>query len=173
MKKVMFYLFAALALLLLVWAVLAALTPKVYYQTSIGIGKPVEAVYRFLSDYQTAPQWITGLKRVEAISGVPAQAGFRSKYTFDEGGREVIFEEEVLAVEPGRSFQFVLNGPGVTMRTEMMLESLGDSTLLKMDNEVTPTSFMMRAMSPFFKGMTRSRQEADLQRLKQLLEGLN
>lgn len=167
----MFYLIAAIALLLLIWAAAAALTPEITYQTSIGIAKPAEEVFRFLSDYQTAPQWITGLKRVDAIAGTPGQAGFRSKYFFEERGREVIFEEEVLAVEPGRSVGFVLNGSDLTMHTEMVLESLGGSTLLKMDNEVTPTSFMMRAMSPFFKGMMRSRQEADLQRLKQLVEG--
>ena len=173
MKKVMFYLFAAVALFLVIWAIVVALTPKISYQTSVSIAKPVEEVYRFLSDYQTAPQWITGLKRVEAISGVPAQAGFRSKYTFDEREREVIFEEEVLAVEPGRSFKFVLNGPGVTMLNETTLEASGNATILNMSNEVTPVSFMMRVMSPFFKGMMRSRQEADLQRLKQLLEEKN
>ena len=169
----MFYFLAAVALLLVVWAIVVALTPKISYQNSVSIAKPVEEVYRFLADYQNAPQWITGLKQVEATGGVPGQAGFRSKYTFDENGREVIFDEEVLAVEPGHSFKFVLNGQGLTMLTGMTLEASGNSTLLKMDNEVTPASFTMRAMLPFLKGMMQSRHEADLQRLKQFLEGLN
>lgn len=164
------YFLAVAGLLLLAWAVLVAITPKVVYQTSVRIEKPAEEVYRFVGDYANAPRWLNGLTDVQVTGGTPGTKGSTARYTFVENGRTAIFDEEVLAVEPGKSIEFRLKSTDLILQTHLEVAPEGSAAIVSMDNEMTPLSFVMRALNPFVKGMMRGRQEADLKRLKEILE---
>ncbi len=170
MKKMITYLLAAVGLLLLIWAVLVVVTPKLIYRTSIRIEKPAEAVFGFIDDYANAPRWLNGLTDVQVTGGTPGTKGSTARYTFVENGRTVIFDEEVLAVEPGKSIEFRLKSDDLILHTYLEVVADGNAAILSMRNEVTPLSLVMRALNPFVKGMMRGRQEADLMRLKEILE---
>lgn len=163
------YILTAAGLLLLVWAVLIVITPKIAYQTSIRIEKSADEVFRFVGDYANAPRWLNGLTDVQVTGGTAGTKGSTARYTFVENGRTAIFDEEVLAVEPGKSIEFRLKSTDLILHTHLEVVPDGRAAILSMRNEVTPLSFFMRALNPFIKGMMRGRQEADLKRLKEIL----
>lgn len=170
MKKMTAFLLTAAGLILLTWAILILATPEISYQTSVRIGKPAADVYRFLADYANAPRWLAGLTDVQVTGGTPGTKGSTARYTFVENGRTAVFDEEVLAVEPGKFMEFRLKSHDLTLQTRCELLQEGSATVVSMHNGVTPLSFIVRAFLPFMKGMMYKRQAADLARLKELLE---
>ncbi len=141
------------------------------YTTTTEIEKPIDQVYALLSDETKVNLWIKGLVKLETINGIPGQVGFQGKYTFYENNRTVIFYEEITAVEPGRSFSAQMDSDGLTMEGHTLLEDLGGSTRLGVQQKVKGKSLFMKLMLPFLKGMMRKRQEEDFIRFKQLAEG--
>lgn len=142
----------------------------VTYNTQIEIPRSVKEVYAVISDYKKAPQWITGLKQIDILSGTPGREGAKSKYTFEERGKEVIFYEKMVEVQPESYFIYRLQSDAVNMEAKTALEPRNGHTVVKMNNKVQGNSFLMKLVLPFMKGMMKKRQLQDLQQLKALLE---
>ena len=143
----------------------------VTYQTSIRIQRPAPAVFAVMNDLDRVPQWLTGLKKVEALAGKPGQAGFRSRYTFEENGREVIFHEEVTEVRPPEYIAQRLESDSLQMESHIRIIAQGDDAEIRIVNQVRGKTLAMRLMLPLFRGVMRRRQEGDLGKLKRLAEG--
>lgn len=71
----------------------------------ISIDRPVEEVFAFVADGETAPTWRTGVLDVERVAGDGAGARYRQgvKGPF---GRRVPADYEVTVSEPGRLLAF-------------------------------------------------------------------
>lgn len=143
----------------------------VVYNTQIEIDRPVKDVYAVMSNIDKASQWITGLKKVEPLSGTPGQVGFESKYTFEERGKEVVFYEKILEVVPESHFSFHLRSDGIDMETKTVLKAQDGGTIVQMNNKVKANGLIMKLALPLMKGVMKKRQNQDLQQLKQLVEG--
>lgn len=143
----------------------------VVYDTQIEIARPVKEVYAVISNPEKATEWITGLKKIEAISGTPGQVGAESKYTFEERGKEVVFYEKMLEVQPESHFSFHLTSDAVDMESKTVLKSNGDRTIVQMHNKVNGNNLMTKLALPLMKGVMKKRQMQDLQQLKHLVEG--
>lgn len=140
------------------------------YETSVTIRKPLKETYDIIADYEKAPQWITGLKAVEPLEGTPGEAGSKANYIFEERGREIVFHEEVTAVEPYRSFRQRMEGGGVATEGEVHFQEQQGKTRILMKNKVWGRSWFMKLFLPLMKGMMRRRQMNDLENLKRLVE---
>lgn len=143
----------------------------VVYETQIKIDRPVKEVYAAMNSYEKAPQWITGLKKVEALSGTPGQAGSKSKYIFEERGKEVIFYEKILEVQPESYFTYHLTSDAVNVEAKTVLKPSDNGTVVQMHNKVSGNGLMMKLAMPLMKGVMKKRQEQDLQQLKAMIEG--
>ena len=141
------------------------------YKTTTKINKPLKEVYEAISNPDLVPKWLGGLQKLETISGIPGQEGYKSKYTFVENGRTAIFHEELVKVEPYDHFTFVLTGNGLVMEGHTTLSSEGSNTILECTTKVQAQSFGMRIMLLFAKGMMSKRQKQDFGRFKTMLEG--
>lgn len=141
------------------------------YTTKTLIQRPAAEVYALLSDDTQVTRWLKGLQKLETLAGTPGQKGFKGKYTFVENKRSIIFQEEITAADPGRSFRATLESDSLILEGFTKLEEQGDSTHLIATQQVRAKSFMMKLMLPLLKGMMRKRQAEDFQRFKQLAEG--
>lgn len=166
----MFTVLIAFAVLIAVFLIRGWITPSVSYQTKIAIDQDVDTVFAFFNDLEKTPLWISGLKKIEALSGVPGATGFRSRYYFEEGGRTTEFTEEVLEVKEKERFIFKLDSRDLTSLTTTRLTPVANGAEITMDNVVSGKSFLMKMMLPWVKGQMLKRQTADLQRLKGLVE---
>ncbi len=131
-----------------------------------------QKVFSALSNLEATYKWMTDLKRVEPLFGQPGEAGFKAKFVYQEGNKEVAFYEEVTEVNPPNSIRFTMNNNQVALKCHISLSQVDDNTLVKMNNRVRGKSFFMRAALPFFSGTMKKRQFRDLRRLKQYVESL-
>ncbi|MCO6477540.1 MAG: SRPBCC family protein [Phaeodactylibacter sp.] len=130
----------------------------------------MKETYDVIADYEKAPQWITGLKKVEPLEGTPGKAGFVANYIFEERGRKVIFHEEVTVVEPYNFFQQKMEGGGLATEGKVHFQEQQGDTRILMKNKVWGKSLLMKLFLPLMKGMMKRRQMNDLQNLKLLVE---
>lgn len=141
------------------------------YQTKTFVNRPVKEVYADIMNIDKVPLWLTGLQKLEPISGTPGEVGFKSRYTFVENGRTAVFEEVITAVEPRQFFSFLLESKEFQIEVTTQLEAQGQGTQIIVSNKVKAKSLMMKLMSPFLKGMMKKRQQEDFARFKALVEG--
>ncbi len=143
---------------------------KLTYQTTTQINKPLEEVYDAIANYKKAPLWLSSLKKVEPLSGIPGEAGFKSRYTFVENGRVAIFDEEVTKVVPYQFFEHYMESKDVILEGHTQFNAVNGGTQIVVSNQVKAKSFWMKLMFPFLKGMMKKRQEQDFKNLKELVE---
>ena len=140
------------------------------YETKITIDRPADQVYALITDPNKATRWITGLQKIERLSGTPGDVGYQSKYTYLENGRTVVFFEKVTRITPGESFCFDIGSDDLELNVETQLKRLGHQTHVHMKNRIKGKSLKMKIMLPLLKGVMRRRQMKDLQNLKEILE---
>lgn len=140
------------------------------YAYEIEIDRPVSEVYREYADPENLPRWLTGLQRIEHVSGTPGEVGSISKHVYLEKGRIIEMVETVTAHEPEKHFAGELETGGMQCRIYVDFVDQGDSTLMRLRSDFRSQSLMMKLMMPFMKGHIRERQEGDLKKFKALVE---
>lgn len=138
----------------------------VKYSSDITVERPAADVFPFLADISVFPQWMGG-RSTEPISQGPMTTGYRYRYQTDEG----LMEIEVTDFTPGeRVTAHTVSGPMNWMGTfEVADVGPGQSRVLS-TGEIR-MSGLMRLAEPFLGGEIGKREQAELVRLKALVEG--
>ena len=139
------------------------------FQSKATFEAPIEKVYDLMADITKAPNWITGLQKIEPLSGTPGQAGFEARYIFEENGKTVLFQEKVTKVDPYKYMAFQLEGPNINMQTEAHFKNLGDRTEVLYVNKAKGSNLGMKIFLPLLKSMMKKRQQADFEKFRSLL----
>ena len=132
------------------------------FETRTTVHCPSPKVYEVLMNLELLPQWLTGLKKVEPLSGVPGEEGFIANYIFEERGKEIVFREEVISITPGAKFTYVLESDAIWMEATTRLENKNSETEIVTSNKVKAKKWMMNLLLPFLKGMMKKRQNEDM-----------
>lgn len=140
------------------------------FETQVRIKKPVDEVFALLCDLDKSKDWMAGLEDIELTSGSLGEVGSRLKLVFNEGGRSIMFDEELLTIKENESFSFRLNSADIEMTTEIYLKRVDTKTEILMINVVKGKRFFMKLMMPFMRKVMVDRQMKDLGSLKTLME---
>jgi uncharacterized membrane protein len=138
---------------------------------SVVIDRPIEEVFRYITDLEKLPKWATGIRGARLVSGEPRQRGARYEVGGHILGRKqrghytvVVSEEDRLFEAEGSlgpldlhdRFTFDRTGTGVTVSQVSRVEARG----------------AMRVAQPLFGPLFSRIVEKDLRRLKKLLESM-
>ncbi len=139
--------------------------------TEIEIGRPRETVAAFAVDPGNATKWYRNIRSVEWESQPPLAVGSRLRFTAGFLGRTLEYTYEVREFEPGTRFVMSTSQGPFPMETTYSWADIGDAaTLMTLRNRGEPSGFA--AMSaPLLARAMRKANEADLRRLKELIEG--
>jgi uncharacterized membrane protein len=97
--------------------------------------------------------------------------GSVSKHIYLERGRTVELVETITAHEPEKRFAGNLEGQGVNGAIEVEFVDLGERTRVTARSDFRSRSFLMSLLMPLFGRGIRKRQQGDLRRFKELVEG--
>jgi uncharacterized membrane protein len=137
---------------------------------SIDIQRPVEAVFAFVADPRNGPKWQGALKEVRQVTpeGPPA-VGTKATFVASFLGVKLEPTTEITALEPNRSVSFTGRSGPLTLEGTYRVEAVGTGTRMSSTLQVEPGGLFAVA-GPLFAIQLRKQVEADLQRLKELLE---
>jgi hypothetical protein len=138
--------------------------------TQIEIKRPRDEVAAFAADPANATAWYKNIKAVEWEAPPPVAVGSRLRFRAQFLGRALEYTYEVREVEPGRRFVMATaQGPFPMETTYTWEDSEPGATRMGLRNRGEPSGFAS-VTAPVIALAMRRANEADLQRLKALLE---
>ncbi len=142
--------------------------PMVKTRSSIIINRPLSEVWNFLMDLHNYSLWAGGGGNMTATYGL--QAGSILTIEYQHMGKPYTSEIEITANDGfSRYTAHATRGP-IDFNVTYSLAEEGRSTRLTVDTEGEASAFMKLA-EPVIKQMSQTRQDANLQILKTVLEG--
>ena len=132
--------------------------------TEIVIERPREEVAAFAADPDNATAWYKNIK------SVAREPDGRLRFSAQFLGRTLDYTYEVREDEPGRRFVMsTAEGPFPMETTYTWEDAAGGGTRMTLRNRGEPAGFAA-VTAPVMTGAMRRANEADLRRLKELLE---
>jgi hypothetical protein len=138
--------------------------------TDIVIHRPREEVAAFAADPANATAWYKNIKAVEWETPAPAVAGSRVRFVAQFLGRTLEYTYEIRDLETGRRLVMSTSeGPFPMETTYEWSEEGAGRTRMSLRNRGEPAGFA-KLSAPIMARAMRNANEADLRRLKALLE---
>jgi uncharacterized membrane protein len=138
--------------------------------TEIEINRPRVEVSAFAADPANAPAWYKNIKAIEWQTSPPVVVGSRVRFRAQFLGRTLDYTYEVRELRPGRRFVMATaQGPFPMETTYTWDDTPHGATRMTLRNRGEPSGFAA-VTAPVMRRAMRKANEADLRRLKELLE---
>jgi uncharacterized membrane protein len=138
--------------------------------TAVEIDRPRQEVAAFAGDPANVTAWYKNIKSVELQTEPPLAVGSRMRFVAEFLGRTLDYTYEIRELEPGRRLVMSTEQGPFPMETTYSWEDAGPSqTKMTLRNRGEPTGFA-KVSAPLMALAMRRANEADLRRLKALLE---
>ena len=138
--------------------------------TEIEIRCGREEVAAFAADPSNATAWYKNIKSVEWQTPPPAVVGTKLRFRAEFLGRLLEYTYEVREIDPGRRFVMTTAQGPFPMETTYSWDDAGPGTTkMTLRNRGEPSGFAA-VTAPIMARAMRRANEADLRRLKALLE---
>ncbi len=139
--------------------------------TEIEIARPREEVAAFAADPSNATAWYKNIKAVEWDTPPPLAVGSKLRFRAQFLGRKLEYTYEVREIDPARRFVMATaQGPFPMETTYVWDDAAPGRTKMTLRNAGEPSGFAA-VTAPVMTLAMRRANEADLRRLKALLEG--
>jgi uncharacterized membrane protein len=135
----------------------------------ITINRPVADVFAYVTDPANLQSWQDSLKTIERPDDGPVRLGSRWTEKRTMMNRDTDASVEVVELQPDTRFTIESVSGQVQMRVEHDFASAGTGTKLRVAGE-SKAGGMMKLAGPMVKRQIKQMVEADLGRLKQVLE---
>ena len=157
-------------LLVLAFFALGFIKPEIQVTSSTVINRSPEVVWKVFTDPPRTKEWLTGLQRMETISGAHLAVGSRHRLTFREGNRWIEMDEVVTAVEAGRLYAFNSSMDVMKGSTNVRLMPKDGGTELAFESIYGGRSMFWRSIMVVMQGTIARREAGDMAKLKALVE---
>jgi uncharacterized membrane protein len=138
--------------------------------SEIEIDRPREEVATFAADPANATAWYRNIESVEWETPPPLTVGSKLRFRARFLGRTLEYTYEVREHEPGRRFVMATaQGPFPMETTYSWEEAAAGATTMMLRNRGEPAGFAA-VTAPVMSRAMRKANEADLRRLKAILE---
>ena len=138
--------------------------------TEVEIGRPRELVAAFAADPGNAAEWYRNIRSVAWETPPPALVGSRIRFIARFLGRTLEYTYEIREFDAGRRLVMSTAEGPFPMETTYTWEDAGSAaTRMTLRNRGEPSGFAS-VSAPLLARAMRRANEADLRRLKELLE---
>jgi uncharacterized protein YndB with AHSA1/START domain len=140
---------------------------KVIY--SVEIRRPVETVFKFVSNCNNDPLWRAGILQIEQKPGDQLSLGARTREVIDFLGQPTETESEVTEYEPNRKVSFCTVRGKIPFQSFRTVQPTANGTRFTYSMEPQLCGVYAKA-TPVIVSNLAKRAQADVSRLKALLE---
>ena len=143
------------------------------YKLETLINKPRLDVWRIFDNLENVPKWQPALTNFETLSGMPGHVGAISKLTYKEGEREFSLIEKVTHRDEPHGLDGIYeNNFADNVIKNRFIEQGKDQTIWVVETEYKFKTPLMMVMGNVLKKNYVKRTQRDMQRFKEMAEGL-
>ena len=138
-------------------------------ERSVIIKAPIEKVWAYEDDVNNATKWSSNIVEAKLTSPGPTRVGTTYAYIIQVIGQKMETTGEITAYDPPRTSAWKSIKSPFPMSGSTVLESVEGGTRVKQTIDAQPGGFFKLA-EPLLVKQQQSQMEADLAKLKQILE---
>ena len=168
--RIVSFLMAAIALLLVVFLGIGVVWPSVSYQARVIVELPVGQVYAEYADISRWHEWITGLQPLEAGVETTLRAGVTHTLTVVDQSERTSFEQRVVEAQPDRLLTTEFELEALSGSNRVSFRRAGGSTEVVSVVTVHGKRAFLRSLLFVNKKMSERQHAFNLDRFKQLVE---
>jgi carbon monoxide dehydrogenase subunit G len=140
-------------------------------ESRVTIGKPPEDVFPWLIESDKVPQWMSGLELYEPLEPGPLNVGSRIRQELVVSGYHLHLQLEVVELDAPRRAVLRFEGSGFKAANEYTVTEEGGGGRVSWVVSGDATSMKARLIAPMVQAKLQAKHDADLARLRALLEG--
>jgi len=146
------------------------LNPTISYSSEIFVDKPIKEASAVMNDESKISQWLSGVTKMEHISGEKNTVGAVTKYTFDEEGQESTVIETITSIRPNDhvALNFVIEDV-MEMDYRVVFKKQDGKTHIKSTTITKGTGLFMRSIVSFMKNSMQAQEDENMNNLKKLI----
>lgn len=140
---------------------------------SVHISASPQKLWHALTVFEEMQKWTSSLISEEVISTGEPGPGFISKMTILEGGKQVIYDSEIVTFAPTTRLGIILRGGSLgngPMSVDYTLTPTGDGTQVDYRTQWQPQGILLKLMAPMITKMSRKNVQAQMANLKTFAE---
>ena len=137
---------------------------------AVEIDAPASAIFPYLVESEKRLAWMGALVESEQLTGGRPGIGTRFRDVFEEYGQRIEIDAELVEVDPGRRLRVRLDANGFDAVSTQELEEARDRTRVKAVVETDYKMLAARLLGPVVARHAQKQLEADLARLKEIVE---
>jgi uncharacterized protein YndB with AHSA1/START domain len=139
-------------------------------EASTIINRPIEEVFQAVVDFNSHPQWRSGLIKAEVTSSGPLGVGTTYVYNIQVMGRNIETKGEVVEYDPPRVYAWRATSGPFPLSGNVRCEAVPEGTRVTETVNAEPGGFFKLA-EPLLERQQREQMEKSLRNLKNLMEG--
>ncbi|HNQ12857.1 MAG TPA: SRPBCC family protein [Bacteroidia bacterium] len=168
--KVLKYVLIAILLLVAAFFLVGIINPKVEYNASIEINKPLEETFELFNNIDHLQAWIPEVKSVEVMEGEPHEAGAKLRMTVESEGNAVVLNETVLEYVPNQKVVLDFEAGAMLKTNSVQFTAKGDQTIIEGSYVCRGSNMFYRSMFRFFKGTFQTIDQGYLNNFKKFAD---
>lgn len=123
------------------------------YTLTNTINKPFDELIEKFKDPEGIKHWMDGLQKIEHISGIPNEVGYKRTLHFLHKNKEMEIIETILEQNLPHQIKFAYQSPMGNNEVEMLFEKITDTSVKQTNNTEMELKGIMKVMGPLIKGM--------------------
>jgi uncharacterized protein YndB with AHSA1/START domain len=138
-------------------------------EASVMIDRPIEEVWKLITDMSKVPKWDTAVLEVRQTSTGPF--GLSSTVEVRQKMRNMTFSQRVTEYEPNQKLSFeTTSGPGKGTILTFSVETIEGKTRFTKADDPLKFSGIYKLLGPFITPMLKRESEAAVGNVKRVLE---
>ena len=159
-----------LGIFTVLFASIGLFVPSVDFKTKIEIKKPLEYSYSIFGNPMLLTNWITGLKSIRYVAGIPFQPGCKFKMTIERNGQDRVITQELIEFESYHHISFLLEEKKYTINVRVDFYGDGENTTIVTKNTIIGKDYLYSCLAPFAAMSMKKETMIDYNKLKKLIE---
>jgi uncharacterized membrane protein len=140
-------------------------------EAAVEIERPAAEIFPYLSAPERRLEWMEKLVSSEQLTDAEPGIGTRFHDVFEDHGHRIEIDAEVVEWKPGERLATRLTSSGFESTARQRLEERDGRTRIEVEIETEYRSRVARIMAGVVTRQAQKQLEADLARLKRLVEG--
>ena len=170
MKKFLKIAGIILAVLVLGFFAAGLITPKVSYDGSVTVNKPLEETFLLFNDLDNLKNWIPEVTSYEILSETPDKVGSKIKMTIESEGKTMEMNETILEYVPNEKVGLYFEVGDMKKTDNYHFKADGENTIIHSAHICEGSNLFFKSMFSFFKSYFKKIDQDYLNNFKTFAE---